>query len=331
MTPSIPDARRILVVALDNLGDLVFASALVPPLRERYPNAAIHVWCKEYTAPVARLIPHVSAVIAADPFWAVPPGHARPPITPFVRSVLAIRSAQYDLAVLSEAPWRAAAAVSAARIPTRIGLARHRNPLFLTHVLPAADVHKPVLAEQARLLGPLGISSPEPRYRLDATPLQSIRDRTAAQLPPRFVAFHPFAGARDRCVALAEWTQLAFALQARGETVLWIGTSRELQELRASYTHPKGVYVDQINNGSLAVTAAALSLASVVIGHDSGPLHVAGAFGVPVVGVFAPGQPERTFPQGPGPSRMLRRPTPSEITSSMMLQEIDALRLASTT
>src|SRR5262249_37945979 len=214
VTPLSPNIKRILLVALDNLGDLVFASALTPPLNERYPDAVIHAWCKEYTAPIARLIPHVSAVVAADPFWAARPGYARPPARPFVRSVLAIRRARYDVAVLSEAPWRAAAAVATARIPMRVGLARHRNALFLTHVLPAPDAHKPVLVEQARLLDAFGISSPSPRYRLDVTPLQSMRERTAAELPPRFVAFHPFAGARDRCVGLGEWTQLAFALQA---------------------------------------------------------------------------------------------------------------------
>jgi ADP-heptose:LPS heptosyltransferase len=325
------EPKRILIVALDNLGDLVFASALVPPLRARFPDAAIHVWSKSYTASVARLIPHVSDVIAADPFWAVAPGHSRPSVRPFIRSVAAVRRARYDIAILSEAPWRAAASVAAARVPVRIGLARHRNALFLTHVLPAADVHKPVLAEQARLLEPLGIRSTDARYGLDATRLGVTRELAAAHLPRSFVAFHPFAGARDRCVPLAEWTQLAFALQARRETVLWIGTHRELDELRSSYTHPKGLYVDHIGDGSLAATAAALSLATLVVGHDSGPLHVAAAFGVPVLGIFAPGQPERTFPQGPGVSRVLARPFAADITSSMILREMDALRLGSAT
>jgi len=329
MSRAIRDVRRILLVALDNLGDLVFASALVPPIKARFPEAAIDVWCKEYTAPVARMIPHVDTIVSANPFWAVAPGHSRPTARPFVRSLITVRRARYDVAVLSEAPWRAAAAVSAARIPMRIGLARHRNSLFLTHVLPAADVHKPVLVEQARLLAPLGISPSNPRYRLDAAPLVAIRERLAKELPSRFIAFHPFAGARDRCVALTEWTQLAFAMKARGETVLWVGTRRELNELRGSYTHPKGIYVDELGDGSLAVTAAALSMASTVVGHDSGPLHVAAALGIPVVGIFAPGQPDRTFPQGFGSSRVLFRSSPAEVSSSMILHEIDALRLAS--
>ena len=320
--------RRVLLVALDNLGDLVFASALTPPIHAAYPDAAIDVWCKEYTADVAALIPHVRAVTAANPFWAASHAHARPRILPFLRAILDVRKARYDVAILSEAPWRTAAAVAATRIPVRIGLSRHRNGAFLTHRLEAQDAHKSVLREQARLLGVLGIESANPRYRLDADRLGDLRANVGAQLPHRFAALHPFASSRDRCVPLNEWTQLAFALHSR-MPVLWIGTTNELDELRRSYDHPPGFYVDRLGDGLLAVSAAALSLASLFVGHDSGPLHIAGAFGVPVVGVFAPGQPDRTFPQGVGPSRLIHRPSPAGIDAGTMLREIDALAVTS--
>ena len=121
------DRLRILLVALDNLGDLVFASALAPPLHQAFPNAVIDLWCKRYTSSVGALVPHVHTVIASDPFWAVAPGHRRPPVWPMLRSIGVARRGRYDIAVLSEAPWRVAAAVAAAGIPMRIGLARHRN------------------------------------------------------------------------------------------------------------------------------------------------------------------------------------------------------------
>jgi ADP-heptose:LPS heptosyltransferase len=315
--------RRILLVSLDNLGDLVFASALTPPLHDAFPTATIDVWCKAFTAPVATLIPHVSDVIAADTFWAVPPHRTRPPVLPFLRSIVAARRNRYDVAVLSEAPWRTAASVAAAAIPVRVGLARHRNGPFLTHVLPKEDAHKPVVREQARLLSALGVQSNNPRYQLDASRLGPILADVRHQLPPRFAAFHPFATVRDRCVPLNEWMQLAFAMHARSLPVLWVGTSAELDEVRASHTHPKGYYVDHIGDGSLLVSAAALSLTELFIGHDSGPLHVAAAFGAPVVGVFAPGQPDRTFPQGTGPSRVIYRPTPAGITAATILHAVD--------
>jgi ADP-heptose:LPS heptosyltransferase len=326
--------RRILVVALDNLGDLVFASALVPPIREAFPSAVIGVWCKEYTAPVARLIPHVDQIFAADALWAVSPGRPRPRLGPFLRALLDVRHAKFDAAILSAAPWRTAAACAATGIPVRVGLKRHRNSAFLTHALAAEDPSKPVLAEQARLLAELGIASQAPRYCLDASRLGAVRDDVARQLTKPFVALHPFAGSRDRCVPLSEWTQVAFALQAHRLQALWVGTTRELDELRQSFTHPAGYYVDRLSAngmdpGSLTVTAAALSLASGFVGHDSGPLHVAGAFGVPVVGVFAPGEPKRTFPQGVGPWRMIHRATPNEIGAGHLLREMADLGLFS--
>jgi ADP-heptose:LPS heptosyltransferase len=185
-----------------------------------------------------------------------------------------------------------------------------------------------VLREQARLLSVLGIDSANPRYRLDADRLGTSRQRrsTAAH---RFAALHPFASSRDRCVPVNEWTQLAFALHSRKMPVLWVGTTNELDELRRSHTHPPGHYVDRLGDGRLAVSAAALSFASLFVGHDSGPLHIAGAFGVPVVGVFAPGQPDRTFPQGVGPSRLIHRPSPAGIDAGTMLREIDALAVTS--
>jgi len=328
MTLSRP-VRRVLLVALDNLGDLVFASALTPPIHAAFPDAVIDVWAKEYTADVARLIPHARTVHAANPFWAASAAHERPRIGRFIRSVFDVRDGRYDVAVLSEAPWRTAAAVAATRIPVRIGLARHRNAAFLTHVLPAQDSHKSVLREQARLLAVLGIESRDPKYRLEIGPLEPTRAEVATVLPPKFAALHPFASNRNRCVPLSEWTQVAFALKGRGLPVLWIGTSSELSELRRSFTHPRGYYADQLLDGRLSASAAALSLASIFVGHDSGPLHIAGAFGVPVVGVFAPGQPARTFPQGVGASRMIARPSPAGITASTLLSEIDALSIPS--
>lgn len=324
--------RRILIVALDNLGDLVFASALASPLYDAFPGAPIDVWSKAYTADVARLIPHVGDVIGSDTPWAMAPHlarRARPQLRPLLGAVARIRRRRYDVALITGAPWRTAALVAMSGIPMRVGLARRHNQRFLTHALPPENIDEPVLREQARLLEPLGVRSPSPRYQLDASRLGDRRARLGVLLPERFIAIHPFAGARERCVELVEWTQAAFAFESRGVPTLWVGMPHELDELRRSVTHPRGFYSDQIGQGSLADVAAAISIATAFIGHDSGPLHVAGAFGVPVVGVFAPGQPKRTFPQGVGPSRMIARSSPQEISARLLMHEAEQLEIFS--
>jgi ADP-heptose:LPS heptosyltransferase len=316
---------RILLVSLDNLGDLVFASALAPPLRERFSNARLDVWCKEYTADVAKLIPGVSDVIASDPFWDVAPGHAKGSRAAFLRAFREVRQRRYDLAILAAAPWRTAAAVAAARIPRRIGLGRRKNRYFLTDVLPDERSDRPVLSELARLLAPLGIDAVALRYRLDASALAPRRERLASSVPRPYAALHPFASKENRCVPLTVWIELAHVLSEREMSILWIGSPNELNRLRAMSMAPEWRFIDRIGDGTLADTAAALADAALFVGHDSGPLHVAGALGVPVVGIFAPGEPRRTFPQGVGTSRMLARPSPSGIGVADILAEIDAL------
>jgi ADP-heptose:LPS heptosyltransferase len=316
---------RILLVSLDNLGDLVFASALATPLRERFPESALDVWCKAYTADVARLIPGVSRVIASDPFWDVAPGRGKGSRSAFLSALREVRQHRYDVALLAAAPWRTAAAVAATRIPRRIGLARRKNRLFLTDALPDENVERPVLSEAARLLAPLGITAGALRYRLDASKLAARRERLAGEIAKPYAALHPFASKENRCVALPVWIELARLLRERSSRILWIGSPTELNRLRAASPEPEWCYIDRIGDGTLADTAAALADASLFVGHDSGPLHVAGAFGVPVVGIFAPGEPRRTFPQGMGPSRMLARPSPAGISAGDILSEVDAL------
>jgi len=316
---------RILLVSLDNLGDLVFASALSPPLRERFPKAAVDVWCKQYTADVAMLIPGVRNVIAADPFWDVAPGRDKGTRRAFLHALRTVRSANYDVALLAAAPWRTAAAVAAARIPRRIGLRRRKNRAFLTDALPDEDARQPVMSEMARLLRALGIAAEELRYRLDPAPLRERRERLASAMSRPYAALHPFASKENRCVAIPEWIDVARRLTERNLHVLLIGSAAELNRVRALGDGAMWRFVDRVGDASLANTAAALADASLFIGHDSGPLHIAGALGVPVVGVFAPGEPLRTFPQGVGPWRLLARSAPTGITAADILREVDAL------
>ncbi|MGH7668963.1 MAG: glycosyltransferase family 9 protein [Gemmatimonadaceae bacterium] len=309
-----PDPRRLLLVSLDNLGDLVFASALTPPLRRRFPDVSITLWCKQYTRDIGELVPEVERVIASDPYWDRAPGQPRGGRLRFLAAMAQVRFGKFDTAVLAAAPWRTARAVARCGIPVRIGLGRRKNGRWLTHAPAPEDVRRPVLAEEARLLDPFGIAGESLRYRLDATRLADRPDVERA-LAGRVVALHPFASKRSRCVPVPVWIAVARALERRGFDPLWLGSTAELNEVRASGGSTTWTYVDQFGS-RLVDTAAALARAVLFIGHDSGPLHIAGAFGVPAVGVFAPGEPNRTFPQGVGRSAIIARPSPEGITAT---------------
>lgn len=319
------DPSRILLASLDNVGDLVFASALAPALRERFPGATLDVWCKAYAADVARLIPGVARVVASDPFWDRAPGQAKGKRLAFVRAMIDIRRSRYDLAVLASSQWRVAAALALAGIPARIGRQRRRNQRWLTHALPEEDRSSPVVAELGLIAHALG-AIPQPHYRLEAAPLANRMATFAAPIPgPLRVALHAFAGDRARCVGLATWRALAEGLVRRDIDVVWIGSATELTEVRVGGVSPRWHFADLVGKGSLFDSAALIAISAAFVGHDSGPLHMAAGLGVPSLGIFTPGEPKRTFPQGPGPSRVIARPSPAGVTAEMMLTELDLL------
>jgi heptosyltransferase-3 len=320
-------SESILVVTLDNLGDLVFVSALFPAIRKQFPAATIGLWCKSYASGLIPLIPDLDVSYAADPFWHRSPGRGKGSVWRFIAVAASVRRARFDKAIIFSAPWRAAATVAMTSIPVRIGFERRRNRRWLTDVLPPHDRKTPVLEDLGRLLQPLGIQTSSLVYRLDASKLNSEQARVSSFMQDRpYITLHPFAGNQSRCVSLEEWISVANELASNETQILWIGTSKELAAVKKrSSGSTSWHYADDLSDGSLTTIAVAISRAKLFIGHDSGPMHIAAALSVPTLGVFAPGESARTFPQGPGQWRIIARSSPLEISARDILAESSAL------
>lgn len=302
------EPNGILIFCLDNLGDLVFTSALVSPLRGRFPRARVALWSKAYAAPVAALIPGLDRTYAADPFWDRSPLRGKGKLLPFLRATWAVRRDRYDVALITNAHWRAPLTMVAAGIPVRIGRERRHNKRWLTHRIPADHQILPSVVELGQLLQPLGITELPTRYALDPTPLAARRERLTGRLGTGpLAAVHPFASDARRRAPLDPWIRVIEALRAMGLTVVALGSTRELAELRAAAgERPGWIFADQITDDSIADLSAIISLSNVYVGHDSGPLHIAAALGIPVIGAYIDlPNVARTVPQGPAAAAVI--------------------------
>ncbi|MGI8498301.1 MAG: glycosyltransferase family 9 protein [Gemmatimonadaceae bacterium] len=317
----------ILLVCLDNAGDLVFSSALARPLREHFPRARLGLWCKAYARDVGALFPEIDEHFASDPFWDRSPGRGKGSRRLFIRTLRSVRARGYDTAIVTSPQWRACAAVWATGIGSRIALARHRNTFFLTTVLPAEDRSRPIVDELSRLLAPLGIAPRDLRYELEPAKLgPRVAALRAALGSAPIVMLHPFASVPERRAPLAVWLDIATAMPSRGLTVLWNGSPSELDGLRASAgPRPGWLYIDQVSQGTFADAAAAASIARLYVGNDSGPLHVSNALGTACVGVFPPSLHPRTRLQGIGASREVVASSPEGISAAAILAAADSL------
>jgi heptosyltransferase III len=85
------------------------------------------------------------------------------------------------------------------------------------------------------------------------------------------------------------WRQLVRRLDADGpfDRLLLIGSQDEHAECEAVRREWRGKSFNLCGRLTLRQSAAAVASANLFIGHDSGPMHVAAAVGVPIVAVFS--------------------------------------------
>ena len=143
-----------------------------------------------------------------------------------------------------------------------------------------------------------------------------LRDATAAEqlLTPlaggrRLVAIHPGSGAAVKRWRTEAWAELALRLSVdQGVQVVFTGSAGEaelidpvLDAMRSGGLLPAPA-VSLAGQTGLATLAAVYRRCSLVIGPDSGPLHLAVAVGTPTVHLYGPVN-RRTFGPWGSPQR----------------------------
>jgi len=168
---------RILVVVLDNIGDLVFSSVIFRQLRARWPTCELTVWCKDYAFEIAQLLPGSPRIYSADPIWDKAPGRKKGRWTPFLRTLWELRRHHFDLTIVCSKNWRASAATALLHTKRSIGYAGSKSNRFLCDPVTVSAHQESVIQELNHLLTPLFIPDPQVRYQLDRDSLATQWNR----------------------------------------------------------------------------------------------------------------------------------------------------------
>lgn len=319
--------QRILVIKPDHLGDLLLATPALQQLRSRFPHAHIVALIGPWSAAVLRGNPAVDTVLTL-PF----PGFAREATTlpaplrmiwPYLvlwKYATLLRTCHFDTALLfRDDHWWGAALALLAGIPRRIGHATPNTAQLLSDALPwhpDAHVSAQALAVVAALAGDGRVAGSAPiRYptRLHI----SAEDHAWAQAwlaehgvsgDVQLVVIHPGTGGPTKLWLPARWVELAQLLATRPNTRILIGGGPGEEPLVAEIAHQLAHPVLTLaGTASLGRYVALLSHAALVIGVDSGPLHLAVSQGVPTIHLFGPSNPARFGPWGdPARHRVIR-------------------------
>ncbi len=301
------EARNLLAVRLDSMGDVLMTTPALRALKQGRSGRRLTLLTSPSGAAVARLVPEVDDVLVYEAPWmkATPP---RTGAAPDEALIALLRRHAFDAAavftVYSQNPLPAALLCFLAEIPLRLAYCRENPYQLLTDWVPETEPHQGIRHEVRRhldLAAAIGCTTPDERLSLSVP--QDACDRVRALLARRGVdtarpwaIVHPGSTASSRRYP-AEGFAAAAATLAREDGVQIVLTgSAEERPLAAALLEamkPEGA-VSLAGDLDLGELAALISLAPLLIANNTGPVHIAAATGTPVVDLYALTNPQHT-------------------------------------
>lgn len=283
--------NKVLIVRLGAIGDVVMASPMLEALEREHPGVQVDWLVGRVAAPVLRCLdaPNLR-IIEADEI-ALFRGSLPERLRALFHMWSEIGFRRYQRIYNLNGDWRYGL------IPLwthgrRIG---HTKLPGVRPTIPGRHAS----SEYVRMVAGRDADFPLPAYpRLDLPDLPAeVEARLAGMARP--VAISP-GGAKNvmREEGLRRWPaerylELVRALKSAGHALMLVGGPGEEW---VSERFGGLVDLDLVGRLDLPGTMAALRRASVLVTHDSGPLHLGDIVGVPVVGLFGPTMPSEKEP-----------------------------------
>ena len=314
--------KRILVVELWNIGDIVLAMPFLAQLRALFPAASITLLGRPYARTILAGTGLVDEFIETELGWSEratrfnPLGYNWNELRRVRRE---LRARRFDIAFKSRMHIREHLVLAMSGATRRVAFAFGHGDRVLTDAIPIGDPNRHKAADWLELLKPFGglVEVPPACLKLnDAERRQASEFLAAHGVSPndRVVGIHPGASVPAKRWPLDRFAEVAAALAQRPSLKV------------LAFVEPKG-YGDALARVERVIPAklnlreliALIQRCDVLVCNDSGPMHIAGALDVPTVAVFGSGIQRWFSPLGEG-HRFL-----SDIASVTPSQVIDAV------
>jgi lipopolysaccharide heptosyltransferase I len=276
---------KVLVVKLSSLGDLFHALPAVHSVREGL-GAEIHWVVNAEYADLARCFSDVSRVI---------PFPRRTMSRDWLSFLRGLRAERYDLVLDLQGLLKSAFVAFAARGRRRIGpsFAREGTRLLYRELAGKKDRDRHVVAEILDVATYLHLAPAAPAFPLEFPAY-------ASDLPRPRIALAPMSRWPSKNWPAPCYADAARRIRAvKGGSVCITGGPADrpvCAAIESAVGKPAANVAGQL---SLVQLGGLLREMDLVIGNDSGPVHMAAAVGTPTLAIFGPTDPARTGPYGP--------------------------------
>ncbi len=289
--------KAVLIVRLGSLGDVIHGIPTAAALRHHFPDARLDWMVDLRYVELLELVEGIDRCIPFDPRALARGVDAW--------SVLArLRRTRYDAVIDLQGLLKSAVLARLVGARQTIGFpATHlREPharFFYTDTPdPGPSAH--VIQKGLGLLRPLGITAPAVRFPLRIPPSATSAQVAAGHGRDGYVLLNPGAAWPNKRWPPTRFGAVAAAIRRDygvRSVVMWGPGEAPLAE--AVVDASEGA-ADAAPPTTIADIVAMAHGARLMVSGDTGPLHVGGAVGTPLVALFGPTQPERNGPWAPG-------------------------------
>jgi len=251
---------RVCVIRLRSLGDCVLTTPALAMLKRYRPDLRVGIAVEDAFAAVLEGSPAVDEIL--KPSWRV------------------IRKWRPDLCVNLHGGTRSQWMTALSGAKWRAGFAHHSTTIAYNLKIPTAQTILGVnrTVHTAEHLASAFIALGVPRGDVP-------RAQLSAGLSPfagRYAVLHPYASAPEKQWPAQKFCEVARYMQLCNVRPIFLAGPRD--DVSPFTAH-------QIFQGTLREAKAVLSKATIFLGNDSGPAHIAAAFGVPSVVLFSTSNP----------------------------------------
>ncbi|MDP8266123.1 MAG: lipopolysaccharide heptosyltransferase II [Candidatus Aceula meridiana] len=290
--------KKILVVNVNWLGDVIFSAPIFRALHVKYPQSQISCMAVPRVAEVLKQIPFIDNVIIYEEKGCHQSTLGK------LKIIGALRREKFDVAFLLHGSMTRALLIFLAGIPVRVGYATKKRGSLLTHIVKrvSSAVHRS--DHYLQVIESFGVEVKQRKYELSCDKESEVfAEKFIAENGIKendFLAILNIGGNWD----LKRWPEENFAhladrLQKELKAKVAIsGAPKDVDSANQIVALTQATPIVFAGKTTLSQLFAVLKRASIVISADSGPLHAASSVGTETIALFGPTHPKVTGPRG---------------------------------
>lgn len=277
-------SKRVLIIRLDRIGDVLLSTPAIRAVREAYPKAHIACMVRPYARDIVAENRDLDETIVYDKSMG---------IVGTVRFIRYLRKQRFDLAIVLHPTSRSHLVTFLARIPERVGYDRKLGWLLTKRVPHTKHLGlRHEIEYVLELLRHVGIEAGTKKMSLEVT--TESRERAAELLARHGIAHddavicvHPGASCRSKRWSPRRFAEAADRLAAQCRAKIVIVAGPDDKEVAGDVASAmRGPCVNLAGETGVMELACILERARLFVSNDSGPVHIACAVGTPVVALF---------------------------------------------